>query len=173
MVVGAQPGGHFPPLRAARVHPAGNSGEAGHPAGGKSGKKPDGKSQQPPVLNVATRLARFRYREQTGRHQRTGGKRAAHRAAHDVVGHVRRLPDGWRTPARRVEEVRAAAEACGIMLPAGYTFVPAHRRGEGATFKGAPRKVSGLQSLELLNVRMPYEDIAERPAASRSQAADE
>ncbi len=48
-----------------------------------------------------------------------------HRRAHGVRGHLRKLPTGWHAS----EEAHETAEAFGVVMPQGYTFVRPHVRG--------------------------------------------
>lgn len=53
---------------------------------------------------------------------RMGGK---HLTPYTVVGHLRRLHEGWHTS----EDAHGKAESYGMIIPDGFTFVEPHRRG--------------------------------------------
>lgn len=78
------------------------------------------------------------------------GREDLRRTAHWVRGHLRRLAPGWTAST----EAREVAEALGVILPEGYTFVRPHLRGgrrEGS--ESPPEREAiprGLHSLALL-----------------------
>lgn len=108
-----------------------------------NGKRPTVKT-----TNLKGRLRHVRYKQSTI----AAGQERRQRVQHGVVGHLRRLPNGWRTPPERLDDVRQAADAHHIYIPPGYTFVVPHLRGGEKAQDHRLTRFVGLHRLESLNI---------------------